>query len=190
MDKERCLIGEGVRGHGTAVFRKEDLGVEGDLQEIVVPLSLGAFKTGSTFMHSGLSLQECIVPVVTIELGPVAKATKPPALQLQYRGGKTDRITTRRPMIEVVLFQPELFEPVTIQFSLEAKAGKKVVGEVAPMSNVDPATGLVTVESGTAVRIPLRMDDAFEGEFTLTAIDPVTGATFGAPLILRTDYLE
>jgi hypothetical protein len=190
MDKERCLIGEGVRGPGTAVFRKEDLGVEGDLQEIVVPVSLGAFKTGSTFMHSGLSLQECIVPVVTIELGPVAKAAKPPALQLQYRGGKTDRITTRRPMIEVVLFQPELFEPVTIQFSLEAKAGKKVVGEVAPMSNVDPATGLVTVESGTAVRIPLRMDDAFEGEFTLTAIDPVTGATFGAPLILRTDYLE
>ena len=63
-------------------------------------------------------------------------------------------------------------------------------GEVAPMSNVDPATGLVTVESGTAVRIPLRMDDSFEGEFTLTAIDPVTGATFGAPLTLRTDYVE
>ena len=190
MDKERCLIGTGVRGPGTVCFRKEDLGVEGDLEEIVVPASLGAFKTGSTFMHSGLSLQECVIPVVTIELGRVAKAAKALALQLQYRGGKTDRITTRRPMIEVVLFQPELFEPVAIQFSLEAKAGKKVVGEVAPMSNVDPATGLVTVESGTAIRIPLRMDDSFEGEFTLTAIDPVTGATFGAPLTLRTDYVE
>jgi hypothetical protein len=93
-------------------------------------------------------------------------------------------------MIEIILLQPELFETITVQFSMQAKAGKKVVGEVSPASNVDPATGLVTVESGTAVRVPLRMDEAFEGEFTVTAVDPVTGAMFGEPLTLRTDYLE
>jgi hypothetical protein len=190
IDKERCLAGIGGQGLGTACFEKEDVGVDGDLEQIVVPESLGAFKTGSTFMHSGLSLQECVIPVVTIELGVAAKAAKLPSLQLQYRGGRADRITTRRPMIEVVLFQPELFEPEMIQFSLEAKAGKKVVGLVAPSSNVDPTTGLVTVESGTALKVPLRMDDAFEGEFIVTAIDPVTGVTFGTPLTLRTDYME
>jgi hypothetical protein len=190
MDKERCLVGAGAHGPGTARFRKEDLGVEGEVEQIVVPESLGAFKTGSTFMHSGLSLQECVLPVVSIELGAVAKAAKHLNLQLQYRGAKTGRITTRRPMIEVILLQPELFEAVTVQFSMQAKAGKKVVGEVSPASNVDPATGLVTVESGTAVRVPLRMDETFEGEFTVTAVDPVTGAMFGEPLTLRTDYLE
>lgn len=190
IDKERCLIGAGGKGTGTACLRKEDIGLEGDIEQIVVPESLGAFKTGSTFMHSGLSLQECVIPVLTVDLGLAPKTTKPPALQLQYRGGTSGRITTRRPMIEVVLFEPELFEPETIQFSLEARFGKKVVGQVAPNSNVDPATGLVTVESGTALKIPLRMDDAFEGEFTVTAVDPVTGVSYGVPLTLQTDYVE
>jgi hypothetical protein len=190
IDKERCIIGAGGKGIATACLRKEDIGLDGDFEQIVVPESLGAFKTGSTFMHSGLSLQECVIPVLTVELGVAPKATKPPALQLQYRGGTSGRITTRRPMIEVVLFEPELFEPETIQFSLEARVGKKVVGQVAPNSNVDPATGLVTVESGTALKIPLRMDDAFEGEFTVTAVDPVTGVSYGVPLTLQTDYVE
>lgn len=190
MEKERCLVGVGGPGKGTVCFRKEDLGVDGEVEQIVVPESLGAFRTGATFMHSGLSLQECVVPVVSIEVGTAAKPAKKIDLQLQYRGAKSGSITTRRPMIEIILLQPELFETITVQFSMQAKAGKKVVGEVSPASNVDPATGLVTVESGTAVRVPLRMDEAFEGEFTVTAVDPVTGAMFGEPLTLRTDYLE
>ena len=141
-------------------------------------------------MHSGMSLQECIVPVVTVELGLPEKAAKAAAqLQLQYRGGKTDHITTRRPMIEIVLFQQDMFGPEVLQFSLEAKAGKKVVGRVAPNPSVDPATGLVTMEAGAATKLPLRMDDDFEGEFTVSATDPVTQVTY-ASLKLRTDYVE
>ena len=171
-------------------FRKEDLGVHGDLEHLVVPESLGAFKTGATFMHSGLSLQECIIPVVTVHLGtPGATGKAPGQLRLQYRAGKTDRITTRRPMIEVVLFQPDMFGGESLQFSLKAKAGKKLVGQVAPHPNVDPATGLVTMEAGAAVKIALRMEDDFEGEFTVIAVDPVTKVTF-AKLKLQTDYVE
>jgi hypothetical protein len=80
--------------------------VEGEVDKIIVPESLGAFKTGSTFMHSGLSLQECVVPVVSIEVGgglslqecvvpvvsievgAVGKSAKKIDLQLQYRGAK------------------------------------------------------------------------------------------------------
>lgn len=75
-----------------------------------LPDSLGAFRTGETFMHSGLSLPECIMPVLSVELGQPPVASHSSAqLQLQYRGGKTDRITTRRPMIELILFQQEMF---------------------------------------------------------------------------------
>ncbi len=190
LTKVRCLAGAGTEGKGTMCFRKEDLGVRGDLEHIVVPASLGAFKTGATFMHSGLSLQECIIPIVTVDLGAPGKMAKASGhLQLQYRAGKTDRITTRRPMIEVVLFQPDMFGDESLQFSLEAKAGKKFVGQVAPSPNVDPATGLVTLEAGAAVKIPLRMEEDFQGEFTVTAVNPVTQMTF-ARLKLQTDYVE
>lgn len=186
----RCLAGAGTDGKGAVCFRKEDLGVHGDLEHVVVPESLGAFKTGATFMHSGLSLPECIIPVVTVDLGvPGATGKASARLRLEYRAGKTDRITTRRPMVEVVLFQPDMFGGESLQFSLEAKAGKKIVGQVAPNPNVDPATGLVTIEAGTAVKIPLRMEEDFEGEFTVTAVDPVTKVTF-AKLKLQTDYVE
>ncbi|MEW8410574.1 MAG: PglZ domain-containing protein [Candidatus Thiodiazotropha sp.] len=190
LAKVRCLAGSGAEGKGAVRFRKEDLGVHGDLEHLVVPESLGAFKTGATFMHSGVSLQECIIPVVTVDLGtPGATGKATGHLQLQYRAGKTDRITTRRPMVEVVLFQADMFGGESLQFSLEAKAGKKIVGQVAPNPNVDPATGLVTIEAGAAVKIPLRMEEDFEGEFTVTAIDPVTNVTF-AKLKLQTDYVE
>jgi len=63
------------------------------------------------------------------------------------------------------------------------------VGQVAPNPNVDPATGLVTIETGVAVKIPLRMEEDFKGGFTVTAVDPVTKVTF-AKLKLKTDYVE
>jgi hypothetical protein len=177
-------------GSGVACFRKEDLGVQGALEHLAVPETLGAFVTGETFMHSGLSLPECVLPVVTVDLAaqPAAGASAA-KLKLDYRGGKTDRITTRRPMIEVVRFQEDMLGGGPLQFSLEARAGKKLVGEVAPSACVDPATGLVTIEQGVAVKVPLRMDEGFEGEFVVAAIDPVTQATYDS-IRLRTDYVD
>jgi len=190
LSKIRCLAGAGTQAKGTVCLRKEDVGVHGDLTHLVMPASLGAFKTGATFMHSGLSLQECIIPIVTVELRASDAASRPAAnLQLQYRGGSTKQITTRRPMIEVMLFQSDMFGGETIQLSLEAKTGKRVVGEVAPNPNVDPTTGLVTIAAGAALKIPLRMEEQFEGEFTVTAVDPVTQVTY-AKLKLQTDYID
>lgn len=198
LSKVRCLMGSGSgsgSGSGTPAkgivcLRKEDLGVRGDLTHLAVPESLGAFVTGQTFMHSGVSLPECLVPVVSVDLAAGSPAGRSAArLQLQYRGGKTDRITTRRPMIEILLFQQGLFGAETLRFSLEAKAGKRLVGQVAASANVDPATGLVVIEPGAAVKIPLRMDEAFEGDSTVVAVDPVTQVTYDT-LKLKTDYLD
>lgn len=189
LSKVRCLVGTGAAGNGVLCLRKQDLGVHGDLEHLAVPDSLGAFTTGQTFMHSGLSLPEGLIPVVTVELGKASPADRSATqVRLQYRGGKTDRITTRRPMIEVVLFQQDLLAG-TLRFSLEAKAGKKLVGQAAASTNVEPATGLVVIEPGAAVKVPLRMDEAFEGAFTVTAVDPVTQVTYDS-LKLTTDYLE
>jgi len=189
LSKDRCLAGTGAGGPGAACFQKEDLGIYGDLENFVVAESFGAFKTGDTFMHSGLSLQECIIPVMTVDLGAQAPKQAKAQLQLQYRGQKTGRITTRRPMIEVVLFKQDILVTDALQFRLEAKSGKKIVGEVAPSPIVDPATGLVYIEAGVATKVPLRMLDNYEGGFIVAAVDPVTQVTFDT-LKLETDYVE
>ncbi len=189
LEKERCLIGTGAATQGTVRFAKEDLSVQGEFEDIVVPETWGTFQTGSIYMHSGLSLQECVIPVVTVEFGAVERTGEPASIRLHYRGAKTGTITTRRPMIEVSLFQAELFGSTSVQFRLVAKAGRKEVGDSGPSEKVDPTTGLVRVEAGQAIKVPLRMKEDFNGEFTVSAVDPVTQVTLDT-LTLRTDYVE
>ena len=132
LSKVRSLLGSGAAGPGSLRFAPEDLGLAGDLQDVVVPDSLGAFRTGETFMHSGLSLPECMIPVLSVALGqPTTSRRTSAQLQLQYRGGKTRHITTKNPMIEVILFQQEMFA-TALSFRLEVRAGKKPVGQVWP----------------------------------------------------------
>ena len=190
LSKVRCVAGTGSEAQGVASFRREDVGIDGDIEQLAVPASLGAFRTGAAFMHSGLSLQECVVPVVGVGLSASAKGARPTAqVELRYRGGEIQIITTRRPMIEVLLFQESVFGTEEVRFSLEARAGRKIVGEVAPCQNVDPTTGLVSIETGKAIKVPLRMREDFEGEFTVVAADPATKVMFDE-LKLRTDYVE
>jgi len=90
-------------------------------------------------------------------------------------------------MIEVILFQQEMFA-TPLSFRLEVRAAKKTVGQVAAAPHVDPTTGLVSIEPGAAVKLPLCMAEDFEGKFSVYAIDPLTQASH-ANLELQTDYL-
>ena len=66
LSKVRCVAGMGSEALGVASFRREDVGIDGDIEKLAVPATLGAFRTGAAFMHSGISLQECVVPVVEV----------------------------------------------------------------------------------------------------------------------------
>ena len=76
----------------------------------------------------------------------------------------------------------------SIEILLEAvdKDGK-VVGEAKPGGPVNPATGTITLSSSKSERITLKMNNDFEGKFTVKVIDPVTMAIYGK-LNLETDY--
>jgi hypothetical protein len=54
---------------------------------------------------------------------------------------------------------------------------------------VSPATNLVKILPGEAIKVPLKMDDDFHGSFEVRATDPVTGVNY-ATLKLRTDYMD
>ncbi len=62
-----------------------------------------------------------------------------------------------------------------------------MVGEPRPGGDVNPATRTVTLMPGQRKQIALRMDEEFEGKFTVKALNPTTLASYTA-LELETDY--
>lgn len=187
--KSRFLLGCGSNDAMTAGFTPEELGIRGDFKTLAVPKSFGTFVKGDPYYHGGLSLQEAVLPVLTISFDHTIKEAKTHVnMNLAYRGGTSTRITTRRPMIDVVLFADSLF-PEDIKFQLQALAGEEVVGEPAAGENVDPATGWITLKGGQAIRVPLRMHDDFQGAFQVHASDPLT-KIIHASLDLQTDYMD
>ena len=75
------------------------------------------------------------------------------------------------------------------EFQLEAYCQDELVGEVAACTSVNPATGLVSIGPGKAIKVPLKMDEDFHGTFEVRAIDTVTNVNYSI-LKLKTDYLD
>jgi hypothetical protein len=187
--KSRCLMGKGNSSEGVIVFNKNEVGIRGDFEDYAVPRSFGTFVMGSPYAHEGLSLQECVLPVISINFGQESIEPKSSEIDinLTYKGGSTNKITTRRPMIEISMFST-IFEE-TIEFQLEAYSGKEVVGEVAASPYVNPTTNMVSIQPGQAIKVPLKMEEDFHGSFEVRAIDPITRVNYST-IKLKTNYMD
>lgn len=190
VQKSRFLLGKGSSGKGVRSFESDAVGIPIPDATYAVPAGLGAFSRGNPYYHGGMSLQECVLPVLTLDLtkGEEVEAPSRPEVALSYKGSQGGKITTRRPMIEISVFKSGLFDE-PIEFSLSAYAGNELVGEAGACDYVNNATGLVCAKPGDAVKVPLRMDEEYQGAFEVRAVDPVTLYTY-AVLKLKTDYLE
>jgi len=189
--KNRCLLGSGSGDGSTIAFERESVGIPGDFQSYAVPRTFATYVNGKTYFHEGLSLQECLLPVLCLEFGKVeTPSAAVTGWQLSYKGGNTDKITTRRPIIEVQLPQRALFlEGDEVRFLLEGYAKGNLVAQPASCPHLNPATNLIHMREGEVIRVPLKMEDDFSGTFEVRAIDPLTQVNY-ATLKLRTDYLE
>lgn len=191
VQKERALLGTtGSKSDGTLIARAEELGVAGDFDQMAVPRMLGAFRLGSKYMHSGMSLQECVIPVLSVQAGTQEEAEAGTGtLRLSYRGQRKGLITTRRPVIEIEAGKEDIFGPDTIEFRIEARSDDRIVGQAASSSHVDPSTNLIELEVGSSVKVPLRMSEDFRGHFKVIALNPITQVRYD-DINLRTDYVE
>ncbi len=164
-------------------------GIKGDFSTVAGPLSLASYKSGMLYYHGGASLQECVVPVITLQLSaieqtPVAQAS----VVLNYKNG-AKRITTRLPVIEISLESQDMFSMDSdFEILIEAhnKAGE-VVGEAKHGGAVNPATGTIHLKPGDKNQITIKMQLDFEGKFTVKALNPSTMAIF-CQINLETDY--
>ena len=186
---DRGLLGEGEANAGNFVLSAEKAGVRGVFAKLGGPRSLAPYRKGLLYFHGGASLQEAIVPVITVRLKQAKQSQLAAAtVTLSYKNG-AKRITTRLPVVDLAVEGENMFSlGETFEILLEAHNKKgEIVGEAKRGGPVDVATGTVTVKPGGKVQVTIKMAVEFEGKFSLRALNPVTLSQYDA-LELETDY--
>jgi hypothetical protein len=191
---DRMMLGTGSADVHSLVVSAERIGIRGDFAQAAMPRSMAPYRSGHLYFHGGASLAEAIVPVLVARLDTASHAEQRKVMiELTYKNG-AKRITTRLPVIEVLLVSDDIFSrDVSLEILLEAQNSKgNVVGEPRPGGDVNPATRTVTLMPGQRKQIALRMDDDFRGKFSIKALNPTTLAlaSKGSELALETDYTE
>lgn len=185
---ERTLLGDGVGDASNLVLPAETLGIQGDYNQVAVPRAMVAYRAGQWYFHGGLSLQEAIIPVISVRIRAAeAGIGSKLSVTLSYKRG-SKKITTRLPVIEVEAGASDLFAQET-DILIEAYDAKgQVVGEAKLGGPVNPATRIITLKPGDTIPITVKMDMDFEGKFIVRALDPITQTALGKSLELETDY--
>jgi hypothetical protein len=188
------MLGDGSADGHSLVVSAEKIGIQGDFSQAALPRSMAPYRSGHLYFHGGVSLAEAIVPVLVARLDTaVQPGLGKVVVELTYKNG-AKRITTRLPVVEVMLVVDDMFsQEMSVEILLEAQDSKgNVVGEPRPGGDVNPATRTVTLMPGQRKQIALRMDDEFRGKFSVKALNPTTLAlaSKGSALSLETDYTE
>jgi hypothetical protein len=165
------------------------MGIRGDFAKITMPTSLAAYRAGLLYFHGGLSLQECVVPVISMQLKVSTQPSVHQAtISMTYRNG-AKAITTRVPVIELSVDTADMFSVDSgFEVLLEAHDPQgDVIGEAKAGGAVNPATGTLTLKPGEKVQVTVKMHMDFEGKFKLKALNPSTFEIY-AQLDLATNY--
>lgn len=188
-EKRRCLIGTGQPSPTALTFKPEDIGIATNAKDYVVPNGFATFRNGTMFFHEGLSLQECVIPVIRFELNTREKpGNDQPKVILNYRLGKSTKVTTRTPAIDVRIESNQLFDQ-GFAFSLEAYSNQEKIGEAMPSAFIDPDSKLISAPINQTIQIGLILREDFVGPFEVRAFDPAS-EVIHFRLNLETDILE
>lgn len=190
MMKDRALLGTGSEDSTSLVLATAHAGIRTSIEKIATPKGMATYTAGVTYFHGGLSPQECILPVIDVKLKPSSKNTKgqPIEINLTYRGANQGTVTVLMPSVELSYPAADLFGPASVRLLLVAKdSAGNIVGEAASSASVDPVSREINLERGKAIKVSLRLQESFSGEFSVMAADPATGAAY-ATIKLKTDF--
>ncbi|MCG5496105.1 PglZ domain-containing protein [Ectothiorhodospira variabilis] len=186
---DRCALGDGSADDHHLVMETQRLGIRSNATKLAAPFTMAPYRTGLQYFHGGLSLQECVVPVIRMQLRSQEQpSVRRPSVSIRYKQGAT-RITTRVPVIDVGVEAADMFSiEGSYEILLEAHDKKgNVVGEARTTGPVNPATGTLTLQPGETVKVNLKMQMEFEGKFKVKALDPRTHTVY-SQIDLETDY--
>jgi len=146
----RVWIGQGgAQAEGFLRVKASDLELGGEL-EFAFPLGLGTFKVKggvSSYLHGGLSLQEQVLPLLTIQVQP-KKTPGAFGLKIKLSMAKS-RITNRLFTVTVEAQAEGLFPEAERRVRLELRSGKEEIGAaVAAAYGFEEGARELTVKPG------------------------------------------
>lgn len=174
----RFVLGRGLHEHSSfKTFQPEQLGLTGSLQ-VQIPKSINRLRlkgSGSRFVHGGATLQEVVIPVISINKKRQSDVGK---VEVELIGGGGKTITTGQ--LAVVLYQAEPVtdkcQPRRLRVGLYSLAGDAIsdVQELTfDMASSNPR------EREVAVRFILsrKADDYNNQQVELRMEEPVDGTS-------------
>lgn len=177
--KRRCRLGSAAGvADGVRIIPAAQLGIVGPVKDVAVASGLRVYSAGATYFHEGVSLQECLVPVVRLDpLVAKSQAGRVGEVEVLY---KSDRVTTRTPLLRLRLgglLQAE----ASVRVVAVAAGASRPVGRVADATDFDPGTGVVRLRVNEEMAVTVRLDDEFDGkEFEIQVLDAAgTGVVLG-----------
>lgn len=177
----RCWVGRGgATPPGSVRVAASALGYESDL-EFVFPAGAGVFRAGGglAFYHGGPSLQELVVPVLTIRTK--LQPSIPPPSQAGLKVSNAPTEVTNRIFSIGVKFEEQIqagkasvgglaIKPVLLSEGKEVGTAGMVVG-----AELDPDTKTLVVPAGEAVTVALILNES-PASLRIVILDPATDA--------------
>ena len=174
----RCWIGHGGSTPlGTVRVSGSDLGYDTDL-DFVFPTGLGVFKAGGglSFHHGSVSLQELVIPVLSLRIPSQSSAAGPARADLQL-AGLPEAITNRTFGVRLLL-AGDLFAAAEVPLRVVLLADGEQVGQagMAIGARLERDTGLLHVAPNTEASVGLMLlrDDC--SSVRVVVVDPLTDA--------------
>ncbi len=174
----RCWAGRGGATPPACVrVSGQTLGYDTDL-EFLFPRGLAVFRTGGdlAYHHGGTSLQEMVVPVLSLRIPEAVDADQPPV----RLAGCPETITNRTFGMEVVAEQTLFSEPeVAVRLVLVAQGQE--VGRVgmAVGAEIDRTAGVVRLPPGKPISVAMVLTSAEFQSLRIVAQDPGSDAIMG-----------
>lgn len=175
----RCWIGRGgATPAGCVRVSAAALGYDSDL-DFVFPLGTAVFKAGGdlAFHHGGPSLQELVIPVLTVRIKaprPARSTTGPVTVM-----GIPDAVTNRIFSVTIQLDGKNLslFSAELVVRPLLISAGKQVgaVG-MAINTELNQVTGCIKIQPGKPVTVAFLLSDESSASLRIVVQDPTTDA--------------
>jgi hypothetical protein len=170
----RCWIGKGgATPRGCLRLPAPALGYDSDL-EFVFPPGTAVFKAGGelAYHHGGPSLQELMIPVLTIRLA--SAAARPKATPVSA-AGLPEVITNR--IFSVTLNQDLALFASAMSVRPLLMSGGRQVGAVGMVVDAEvDAAGCVKLQPGKSTTVAFLLSDETAPSLTIVVLDPATDA--------------
>lgn len=177
LDESRVIAGSLNDSENTLSFTPSELNVEAPVMKFCYAKNFTSFRKGEIYYHEGLSLQENVVPIITVNL----QDEKPPQkfeVELLYKEKKEGITYTRRPFIGIRIFTYNVFaENVRLKLQVTGDDGS-IIGKPQGYYYND-MTGFIDIPEGeSSAKQLVCINDTYQGSsIFFTALDAETNTT-------------